>query len=126
MKAVLIDPHTKTVTDIDLPEGGRLEEMRELIGCDLLTAITLESGDSLFLDDEGLYVPGQKFFALPEDYIEPLAGRALVLGLDHSNGESIDAHFSSEDILDSGIVFFEDIEEVLDFVQKAYGVSRQA
>jgi len=126
MKAVLIDPHTKTVTDIDLPEGGRLEEMRELIGCDLLTAITLESGDSLFLDDEGLYVPGQKFFALPEDYIEPLAGRALVLGLDHSNGESIDAHFSSEDILDSGIVFFEDIEQVLDFVQKAHGVSRQA
>lgn len=126
MKAVLIDPHTKTVTDIQLPEGGRLEEMRKLIGCDLLTAITLESGDSLFLDDEGLYVPGQKFFALPEDYIEPLAGRALVLGLDHSNGESIDAHFSSEDILDSGIVFFEDIEEVLDFVQKAYGVSRQA
>jgi len=126
MKAVLIDPHTKTVTDVQLQDGNRLEEMRELIGCDLLTAITLESGDSLFLDDEGLYVPGQKFFALPEDYIEPLAGRALVLGLDHSNGESIDAHYDASDILDSSIVFFEDIEEVLDFVQKAYGVSRQA
>lgn len=126
MKAVLIDPHTQSVTDVDLPEGGRLEEMRELIGCTTLTAITLESGDSLFLDDEGLYAPNQKFFALPEDYPEPLAGRGLVLGLNHSNGESIDAHFSSKDILDSGIVFFEDIEHVLDYVQKAYGVSRQA
>ena len=65
----------------------------------------------MFLDDEGLYVPGQRFFALPEDYIEPLAGRALVLGLDHSNGESIDAHYDASDILDSSIVFFEDIED---------------
>ena len=30
MKAVLIDPHTKTVTDVQLQDGNRLEEMREL------------------------------------------------------------------------------------------------
>lgn len=90
MRAILINPHDKSITEVDY--DGRIEHMYELIGCSLVTAVTVyreEDGsqETLWLDDEGLFVNDQKFFMWAE-YPQPLAGRGLVLGTS-PEGDSI-------------------------------------
>lgn len=86
MKAFLIDAKNHSVSEVQTTGG--LDATRRLIGCRLITAVNLNNhGDSLILDDEGLFVEDQVFFALLPfgDYY---AGNGLVLGTNLANGES--------------------------------------
>jgi hypothetical protein len=55
--------------------------MHNIIGCQTLTALQVLPSETLWLDDEGLYVPDQVYFEVLS-YPQPLPGRGLVLGLD--------------------------------------------
>ena len=91
MRAFLIDPHTRTISQTEY--NGDSHQINELIGADTFTAVypapPFGQGDTIYLDDEGLFQPNQAFFMVP-GYPDPLAGKALVLGSD-AEGESADA-----------------------------------
>ena len=86
MKAYLVDPVAKTVTEVE--HDGDYRDIYKHIQADCFTALSINTmGDALYLDDEGLYRDGQRYFHL-KGYPQPLGGRGLLLGTD-DEGDSI-------------------------------------
>ena len=96
VRAILIDPFTQTIEEVDY--SGDYKDIYGLIECDLFTTVYLPntSDDTMFVDDEGLYVENQKFFKI-DGFEQPLAGRGLLLGTDEE-GESIDCMSTVEEV----------------------------
>lgn len=96
MRAILIDPFTQTIEEVDY--SGDYKDIYGLIECDLFTTVYLPntSDDTLFVDDEGLYVENQRFFKI-DGFEQPLAGRGLMLGTDEE-GESVDCMSTVEEV----------------------------
>ena len=55
MRAIKIDPVAKTITEIELTRNPNetLQELYELIGCDLVELIQLDRGIIMVVDEEG-------------------------------------------------------------------------
>ena len=53
MKAILIDPRDRTVTEVERP-GKSYKEINALIGADLFDVVRLGNGHVIYVDDEGL------------------------------------------------------------------------
>jgi hypothetical protein len=96
MRAILIDPFTQTIEEVDY--SGDYKDIYGLIECDLFTTVYLPntSDDTLFVDDEGLYVENQRFFKI-DGFEQPLAGCGLLLGTD-KEGESTDCMSTVEEV----------------------------
>jgi hypothetical protein len=97
MRAYLIDPFTKTVTEVE--HNGDYREIYKLIDAETFTTVLLNSRrDTVYLDDEGLFKPldQQEFFML-RSYPNPLAGKGLVLGTNYA-GDSVDPQASLEEV----------------------------
>jgi hypothetical protein len=117
MKAILIDPFKRDISDVEF-EGETLAALYKLIDCTTVTAVSLTFDDqvvSLFLDDEGLFVNDQRFWSIFQ-YPEPLAGRAVILGFDASNGESLDTPIDAARVSEEGVIFFESAQHAIDFM----------
>ncbi len=100
MKAFLIDPIAKYVEEVDY--NGDYHQIYDFIQCgdSPFTCLTISDlGDTMFLDDEGLYKEDQVFFEW-KGYSQPLAGRALILGTDQE-GESCDVRLTRDDVIRS-------------------------
>lgn len=85
VKGILIDPFTDSVTEVEYVDYKCIYKH---IQCDSFDAAGLSNGDTAWVDDNGLSVPGQQFFWIEDLYPYPLAGRGLILGVDEE-GESI-------------------------------------
>lgn len=87
MRAYLIDPFAKQVTEVEYT--GHYKNINEHIKADIFCVVGLDDGDSVFIDDEGLLCDQeeQEYFWVG-DYPQMLAGRGLVLGTD-DEGESV-------------------------------------
>lgn len=96
MRAILIDPFTETVTEVD--HTGGLEDIYNWTDCVCITSCNPFSDreHTMFLDDEGLYRDDQAFFGYV-GYGQPLAGRALVVGVDEA-GETVACKLSLEGV----------------------------
>lgn len=93
MKAILINPHERTVHEIEY--GGDYRQIAAMLECELFTTVRLTKTETLFLDDEGWINPdtgdmgvrtGQAYFWL-DGYPQLLAGRGLIIG-NTADGES--------------------------------------
>lgn len=101
MKAIHIDAERKTVESVELPDEGaaRMERLRELVRCEFVDAVRLETGrDAVFVDDEGLLgdLSRQQFFwlvGLPT----PLAGSGVIMGAD-DEGETVEPVITLEQV----------------------------
>tara|TARA_R110002167_G_scaffold165089_4_gene362039 strand:- start:580 stop:996 length:417 start_codon:yes stop_codon:yes gene_type:complete len=96
MQAILIDTPNQTIEIVDY--SGDYKDIYGLLGCDLFTTVYLEGvgEDTLYVDDEGLYVENQVFFGIA-GCPQPLAGRGLILGTD-DEGDSTDCTSSLDTI----------------------------
>ena len=95
MKAILIDPFTRSVSEVEY--SGNYKDIYDLIDCDTFTLASIDpDGDGIFVDDEGLFKPEQAFF-WHKGYPQPLAGKGLVLGCDEE-GESISPKTTLEEV----------------------------
>jgi len=90
MKALLIDPVRHTVTEVE--HTGNYRHIYELLSdklneleVDTFTAVGLQNGDAIYVDDEGLLKDPRYFFEW-RGYAQPLAGRGLILGTDEEGG----------------------------------------
>ena len=109
MRAILINPETKTITEVEYT--GDYKNIYEHIGADCFTAISIdhyenEDRETIFVDDEGLYRNPQNFF-MWSGYDQPLAGKGLILGTD-AGGESVATSYGIEYV--KAMVSFPDIE----------------
>lgn len=87
MKAYLIDPFTQTITEVEY--NGDYRNIYTHIDAEIFTTAQFNDfGDTVFVDDEGLWKEEQEFF-LVAGYPQPLAGKGLVLGCD-DEGESVE------------------------------------
>lgn len=82
----LIDPFTCTITEVQY--NGDYASIYKHIDAECFDCARLNvEGDALFVDDEGLFKEDQRFF-YHEDYPQPLAGKALMLGANIETGET--------------------------------------
>lgn len=95
MKAYLIDPFERTVTEVSY--SGVYQTIYDFIKCDTFTCADFnEHGDTFYVDDEGLFKANRAFFEHP-GYPQPLSGYGLVLGTDEA-GDSKAPHVSLSDL----------------------------
>lgn len=95
MRAILIDPFEKTVTEVE--HNGNYRHIYELISHETMpvetyTAVGLnDERDAVFVDDEGLLKddPPCTHFFLWKGYGQPLAGKGLILGC-NDEGDSVE------------------------------------
>ena len=99
MKAFLIDPFKRTVSEVNY--SGDFEDIYLAIDCDTFTCVQAsERGDTLFVDDEGLINGKEQAFFGWMGYPQPLAGKALLLGTD-INGESVATTLTLDEVNES-------------------------
>lgn len=96
MRGILIDPFEKTITEVEVSKG--IDAIYAAIKAEIFTIVMLNPKDTLFIDDEGLFVPKQE-----QEYWnwhganQPYAGRGLILATDEW-GESIGTTMDSEKV----------------------------
>lgn len=91
MRAILINPKTREITDVSDFTGGLNgpRGLYDLTQCDCVTTIRCgPDGETGWLDDEGLLKPDQSFFTIGS-YPQPLAGNMLITG-SNSEGDTVD------------------------------------
>jgi len=95
MRAILIDPFTRTVSDIDTDAG--LDDLYRILDVDLITVLRVGAGHAMILDDEGLMKNKieQEYFQF-EGMDQPLAGRGLILADEY--GENRPATLTLEQV----------------------------
>lgn len=82
----LVDPFACTITEVQY--NGEHASIYKHIDADCYDCARLNvEGDALFVDDEGMFKERTAFF-LHEDYPQPLAGKALMLGCNMDDGET--------------------------------------
>ena len=94
MKAILIDPINRTITEVD--HSGDFHEIYKLCDFETFTCITVDQNqDTLYIDDEGLLKITDAFF-LFDSYPQPLAGKGLLLGT--KKGESVSCKMTLDQV----------------------------
>lgn len=86
MRAILIDPMTESVTVVE--HSGDYRNIYELIDCETFSVIDIGNGEAIYVDDEGLLHDDPQHFWKLDTYHNPVAGKALVLGV-NEEGDSI-------------------------------------
>ena len=96
MKAILIDVHTQSVTEVE--HDNTLDNIYELLNCRTFDVVRIDEVDSIYIDDEGLFVDDQLFFEYGGDAQSVrLAGNGLILGVD-DEGNSISPQTTVEEV----------------------------
>ena len=97
MRAILINPFTRTVSDIDT--DASLDELYEFLQVEVITVMQVGASHVMILDDEGLMKSKieQEYFQL-KGMDQPLAGRGLILADEY--GESRPATLSIKEVED--------------------------
>jgi len=104
MIAYLIDPKTRTMAQVEY--SGDLDELYKLLGCNTVDAVEVNShGDTLWVDDEGLFVPREDlylFYMAGSHAATPdaLAGRALLTGC-NAKGNTCAPHYAQHEYFDN-------------------------
>jgi len=102
MRAILINPVAKVVTEVEY--NGNYTQIYEFIHCSCFcTAGNLPNGDTMFVDDEGLFDQKYGFFKW-KGYPTPLVGYGLLMGGDRA-GETCEVKSKIEDLdVEFGVV----------------------
>ena len=113
-RAILIDPFTETVSQVTLVDT-KLQTLRTLIDCDIITMAGLADGVDMILDDEGLLKDSssQAYFKMGIGP-QPFAGKALIVGTDdEGNTVSLPENITTEKVFQR-VIFFKPSEKYLD------------
>jgi len=113
-RAILIDPFTETVSQVTLVDT-KLQTLRAIIDCDIITMAGLADGVDMILDDEGLLKDSssQAYFKIGIGS-QPFAGKALIVGTDdEGNTVSVPENITTEKVFER-VIFFKPSEKYLD------------
>ena len=105
-KAVFIDVHNQSVSEIMVPRENRLQELYDVLGCSMVQRTTIDPSHDLIIDEEGLFKEDNPAFAMG-GYM--FVGNALIMGVDLESGEWTDHEIDIERV--SGAILFPSEEE---------------
>ena len=103
MKAILIDPATRSATSIEVSRENFLKDLYAAIGCDLVERVCIEDEQGrtyeIWVDECGLFSidPDEVCMFSFEGYPQPLAGKGVLLGANAEFYESEDAPMTPEE-----------------------------
>lgn len=120
MRAILIDPTNKSVTDVDY--SGDYHDITKLIAAEsgLFATVRLFGIHVMYVDDEGLLVnPNPNGYFRIEGYPGVLAGKGLIVGTT-VDGDDTDT-FADLELVRNGVTFIDepdadDIEPRMEFI----------
>jgi len=105
---LLIDPVAKSVGPITI-DPNMLSELYLTLGCEVVEYVQLDDHNFLYVDENGLMRDNpEPFFQI--DGFAPMAGRAIVFGIDRKNGKTTSSSITISDLW--GVISFPDIEFV--------------
>jgi hypothetical protein len=94
MKALLIDPETEDIEEIDI--GGK-EDLPGLIGFDTIESDAVgDQGDRLYFDEECFLRGAKGRFQI--DQVIPVAGKGVVVGTEDDGAKLRDVSLSIEEL----------------------------
>ena len=100
MRAIKIDPVAKTITEIELAQNPNetLQELYDLIGCDLVELIQLDRGIIMVVDEEGKLKEIKGGFTFL-GWGEVIAGKGIVLGGNSSRLKALPENLASFEMM---------------------------
>ena len=96
MRAILIDPFTQSISEVNY--SGNFREIYEHIDAETFDVARISETDTVFVDDEGILKQIDAAFII-DGYHHPLVGRGLVLGSD-AEGETVDCRMTIEEAME--------------------------
>ena len=100
-KAVFIDAHNQSVSEVEIPREERLQALYKQLGCSIVERTTIDPNHDLIIDEEGLFKQDNPAFAIG-GYM--FVGDALIMGVDIESGEWTDHEIDIEG-LSAAIIF---------------------
>ena len=96
MRAVKIDPVSRTVTEINLKKNPNctLEELYEIIGCDLVELVQIDADMVMVVDEEGKCKTVQGAFTFIGSGMI-IAGTAIILGCNGNRFKALPENLAS-------------------------------
>jgi hypothetical protein len=99
MKAILIDPHNRSVSEVEVNKKTFLKDLYEHIGCDLVErAISDDRKHEIWLDEEGLFRQPLAFFKYSGYPQEAYAGKGVILGCNRTLSDSKDCTLTLDEV----------------------------
>ena len=99
MKAILIDVINKEVREVE--HDDTLESIYKHVDCGTFDVVRIDNLNSIYIDDEGLFIEDQQFFNYVIDLrVASLAGNGLILGVD-DEGNTIEPTLTLEEVKSS-------------------------
>ena len=100
MRAIKIDPVAKTITEIELARNPNetLQELYDLIGCDLVELVQLDRGIIMAVDEEGKCKEIKGGFTFP-GWGTVIAGTGIVLGGNSSRLKALQENLASFEMM---------------------------
>tara|TARA_R110000803_G_scaffold139545_2_gene206185 strand:- start:976 stop:1338 length:363 start_codon:yes stop_codon:yes gene_type:complete len=97
MKAILIDVIKQEIKEVI--HDDTLESIYKFVDCRAFDVVNIDQENTLYVDDEGLFVEDQLFFEYSGDTGNKvqLAGNSLLLGYNR-NGETIEPSLTLEHV----------------------------
>ena len=99
MRAYLIDPEPRTITEIDF--GGACDAIYRIVGCEWFTTVTMLNG-SLTKGFDTIYVGNDELNSKHcwcQYDADPIAGKGLVVGIGPAGKDGYcDAHISLDEL----------------------------
>ncbi len=96
MRAVKINPVSRTVTEIDLKKNPNrtLDELYEIIGCDLVELVQIDADMVMVCDEEGKCKDFRRAFTFIGSGMV-IAGTAIILGGDSNKFKALPENLAS-------------------------------
>lgn len=113
MRAVLIDTDNKAVTEVAY--DGDFHSIYRFIDADCFDVVVHDTDKGevdFFVDDEALLKSKTHGWTIKGQRMRPIMGKALALGLDPANGDSVDCPLGVEEI--AAMVQFVDLDKPLE------------
>jgi len=99
MKAILIDPHNRSVSEVEVSKSRFLKDLYAHIGCDLVErAISEDRKHEVWLDEEGLFKQPLAFFKFEGYPQEAYAGKGVILGCNRTLSDSKDCPLTLDEV----------------------------
>lgn len=113
-KAVFIDAHNQSVSEVEVPREERLQAIYKQLSCTIVQRTTIDPNHDLIIDEEGLFKEDNPAFAIG-GYM--FVGDALIMGVDIESGEWTDHEIDIERL--RGAIAFPSEEETREIYERS-------